>query len=109
VAQASQAELCRGQARPQNHNKRFPQYQATQAGTFEKISSQLQAGQEAAQASQANGWLGCRIKTNGFWSSFFERGSCVFLKILLIPLRNVEFGEEHFGSFGKILSFSVRE
>jgi hypothetical protein len=25
VAQASQAELCRGQARPQNHNKRFPQ------------------------------------------------------------------------------------
>jgi hypothetical protein len=42
VAQASQAKLCRGQARPQNHNKRFPQYQATQAGTFEKIRCQLQ-------------------------------------------------------------------
>jgi hypothetical protein len=38
VAQASQAKLGRGQARPQNHNKRFPQYQVTQAGTFEKIS-----------------------------------------------------------------------
>jgi hypothetical protein len=43
---------------PQNHNRRFPQYQATQAGTFEKISCQLQAGQEAAQASQANGAIG---------------------------------------------------
>jgi hypothetical protein len=50
IAQASQAELCRGQARPQNH-KRLPQYQATQAGTFEKISCQLQAVQKAAQAS----------------------------------------------------------
>jgi hypothetical protein len=42
VAQACQAKLCRGQARPQNHNERFPQYQATQAGTFEKIRCQLQ-------------------------------------------------------------------
>jgi hypothetical protein len=42
VAQAGQAKLCRGQARPQNHNKRFPQYQATRAGTFEKIRCQLQ-------------------------------------------------------------------
>jgi hypothetical protein len=50
IAQASQAKQCRGQARPKNHNKRFPQYQATQAGTFEKISCQLQAGQKAAQA-----------------------------------------------------------
>jgi hypothetical protein len=58
IAQASQAKLCRVQARPQNHNKWFPQYQATQAGTFEKISSQLQAGQKAAQASQANGAVG---------------------------------------------------
>jgi hypothetical protein len=76
--------LCRGQARPQNHNKRFPQYQATQAGTFEKTSCQLQAGQEAAQASQANGWLGCRIKTNGFWLSiaveFFQARKLRFLK-----------------------------
>jgi hypothetical protein len=84
VAQASQAELCRGQARPQNYNKRFPQYQATQAGTFEKISCQLQAGQEAAQVSQANGWLGCRIKTNGFWLSiavkFLQARKLRFLK-----------------------------
>jgi hypothetical protein len=29
VAQASKAELCRGQSRPQNHNTQFPQYQAT--------------------------------------------------------------------------------
>jgi hypothetical protein len=32
-----------------------------------------------------------------------------FRKKLLIPLRNVEFRDEHFGSFGKILNFSVRE
>jgi hypothetical protein len=58
VAQASQAKQCRRQASPQKHNKQFPQYQAVQAGTFEKISCQLQAGQKAAQASQADGAVG---------------------------------------------------
>jgi hypothetical protein len=44
VGQASQAKLCRGQARPRNHNKRFPQYQATQAETFELTAASWAGG-----------------------------------------------------------------
>jgi hypothetical protein len=54
---------------------------------FEKISCQLQAGQKAAQASQANGAVGLaglQNQNKRFLviqrSSFFERESCVFLE-----------------------------
>jgi hypothetical protein len=50
VAQASQAKFAAGQ----NHNKRFPQYQATQAETFLRKSAVKPSGQRATQASQAN-------------------------------------------------------
>jgi hypothetical protein len=45
VAQASQASCAAGQAGLQNYNKRFPQYQATQAETFQGRSAVKPAGQ----------------------------------------------------------------
>jgi hypothetical protein len=41
--------------------------------------------------------------------AFSSEKVAVFLKILLIPLRNVEFQDEQFGSFGKKSNFSVWE
>jgi hypothetical protein len=70
VVQASQACFAAGQAGPQNHNKPFPQCQATQAETFQGRSAVKPAGQRVAQASQAScaaGPAGLQNQNKWFW------------------------------------------
>jgi hypothetical protein len=81
---------CRGQAKPQNHNKRLLQHQATQAGTSEKISCQLQASWAeggSGKPSQANGavsLVGLQNQNKRFWVpiaiKFFQAGKLRFLE-----------------------------
>jgi hypothetical protein len=57
VAQASQARSSAGQAEPQNHNKWFPQYQATQA---ENISRQISCPASWAESCSGKPGQLCR-------------------------------------------------
>jgi hypothetical protein len=74
------------------------------------------AGQKAARASQANGAVGLaglQNQNKWFWVpieiEFFRARKLRFLEKTFDSTTNIEFWDEHFGTFGKIINFSVRE
>jgi hypothetical protein len=79
VAQANQASCAAGKAGPPNHNKRFPQYQATQAETAVKPAGQT------SQAKCASGQAGLQNQN----------------KVFLVSVRCPSFSDEKFAFFRK--------
>jgi hypothetical protein len=85
VAQGSQAKLCRGQARPQNHNKLtngFCSNRLLRQERLRKSADSCKLGRRRLrQARPMVGWV-VESKQTVFdcpWQlSFFKRGSCVF-------------------------------